>query len=203
MRSKETIGDRIYKIRKERNLSQEDLANMIGVSRQIISRWESNLSVPLSDKLKIISEKLNINYDELLNGTVMENKKRFSIIKYMVLLLLFIVIEIIVIVIYSNIDNGNEYKCLGTQTYYIDKIYDSDDNNYSYVTLVKNDIVKTVKVKRVISNNIEVNNTYEFVFRSNTNNDDIDYIFNSNEIINVIQSNKEIDKQINDIKCNN
>lgn len=201
MKSKETIGDRIYKVRKERSLSQEDLANMIGVSRQIISRWESNLSVPLSDKLKIISEKLNINYDELLNGTVMENKKKSNIIKYMVILLLFILIEVIVIIIYSNIDSGNEYKCLGTQTYYIDKIYDSGDNNYSYVTLVKNDIVKTVKVKKVISNNIEVYNTYEFVFRSNTNNDDIDYVFSNNEIINIIKSDKELDKQINDIKC--
>lgn len=203
MKSRETIGDRIYKIRKERNLSQEDLANMIGVSRQIVSRWESNLSVPLSDKLKIISEKLNINYDELLNGTIMENKKKSNIIKYMVLLVLFIVIEVIVIIIYSNIDNSTDYKCLGTQTYYIDKIYASDDNNYSYVTLVKNDIVKTIKVKKVIANNIEINNTYEFVFRSNTDNDDVDYIFNNNEIINIIKSNKELDKQINDIKCNN
>lgn len=201
MKSRETIGDRIYKIRKERNLSQEDLANMIGVSRQIVSRWESNLSVPLSDKLKIISEKLNINYDELLNGTVMENKRKSNIIKYMVMLLLFILIEVIVIIIYSNVDSGNEYNCLGTQTYYIDKIYDSDDNNYSYVTLVKNDIIKTVKVKRVISNNIEVNNTYEFVFRSNTDNDDIDYIFNSNEIINIIKSDREHNDQINDIYC--
>lgn len=200
MKSRETIGDRIYKIRKEKNLSQEDLANMIGVSRQIVSRWESNLSIPLSDKLKIISEKLNINYDELLNGTIMENKKKSNIIKYMVMLLLFIVIEVIVIIIYSNIDNSTDYKCLGTQTYYVDKIYDSD-NNYSYVTLVKNDIVKTIKVKKVISNNIEVNNTYEFVFRSNTDNDDVDYIFSNNEIINIIKSDKKLDKQINIINC--
>lgn len=189
--NKDTIGKRIYKIRKERGLSQEEFANMIGVSRQIVSKWESDSSVPMSDKLKRISEELNINYDELLNGTVMDNKKN-NIIKYIIMLIIFIIISIIIIVIYSNVGNRDSYKCLGTQTYYIDNIYDSDDDNYSYITLIKGDIVKTIKVKKVISNNISEKKSYQFVFRSNNNNDDIDYIFNNNEIINIIDTFEEL-----------
>lgn len=189
--NKDTIGKRIYKIRKERGLSQEEFANMIGVSRQIVSKWESDSSVPMSDKLKRISDVLNINYDELLNGTVMDNKKN-NIIKYIIMLVIFIIISIIIIVIYSNVGNRDSYKCLGTQTYYIDSIYDSEDNNYSYITLIKGDIVKTIKVKKVISNNISEKKSYQFVFRSNDNIDDIEYIFSNNEIINIIDTFEEL-----------
>lgn len=189
--NKDTIGKRIYKIRKERGLSQEEFANMIGVSRQIVSKWESDSSVPMSDKLKRISDVLNINYDELLNGTVMDNKKN-NIIKYIIMLVIFIIISVIIIVIYSNVGNSDSYKCLGTQTYYIDSIYDSEDNNYSYITLIKGDIVKTIKVKKVISNNISEKKSYQFVFRSNDNIDDIEYIFSNNEIINIIDTFEEL-----------
>lgn len=189
--NKDTIGMRIYKIRKDRNLSQEEFANMIGVSRQIVSKWESNSSVPMSDKLKRMCDVLDINYDELLNGTVMENKKN-NVIRYFIMVILFIFISIIIVIIYSNMDNSDSYRCLGTQTYYVDNIYDSDDVNYSYVTLVKGNVVKTVKVKKVISNNIRVKNSYQFVFRSNDKNDDIEYIFNNNEIINIIDSFEEL-----------
>lgn len=37
-----TIGDRLLKLRRERNLSQEDLANELDVSRQTVSKWETN-----------------------------------------------------------------------------------------------------------------------------------------------------------------
>jgi len=41
-----SLGERIYKLRKEKNLSQGDLADMLGVSRQSISKWENNSAVP-------------------------------------------------------------------------------------------------------------------------------------------------------------
>ena len=59
-----------------------------------------------------------------------------------------------------------EYRCIGTKTYYVDKIYDSDDDNYKYVILIDgNNQVNNVKVKNVIINNIEVGNSYEFVYK--------------------------------------
>lgn len=185
------IGDRIYEFRKSKNLSQEEFANSIGVTRQIVSKWESNQSVPGVDKLKKISDVYNIPYSELLKDTDYEVKKKKDIRKYILLFILMIVIQILFIFVVSIISDksiGNDYKCIGSQTYIVLEIYDSEDNNYAYVTLKKNDVIKTVKVSKVISSLLENDQMYEFIFRSNSDNDDIEYIFNNNEIINVINA---------------
>ena len=64
------IGDRIYSLRKKLGLSQEEFANRIGVSRQVVSKWEMNQVISLTDKLKKISEEFNISYDEILNDKI-------------------------------------------------------------------------------------------------------------------------------------
>lgn len=40
------LGEKIYKLRKERNLSQEALAEFVGTTRQAISKWENNQGYP-------------------------------------------------------------------------------------------------------------------------------------------------------------
>ena len=71
-----TIGDRLLKLRKERNLSQEDLANELDVSRQTISKWETNQSMPDFDKIVPLCKYFGITTDELLTGDkdIMEAK---------------------------------------------------------------------------------------------------------------------------------
>lgn len=64
------IGDRIYSLRKKLGLSQEEFANRIGVSRQVVSKQEMNQVISLTDKLKKISEEFNISYDEILNDKI-------------------------------------------------------------------------------------------------------------------------------------
>lgn len=188
------IGDKIYKFRKSKNLSQEEFANSIGVTRQIVSKWESNQSIPGVDKLKKISDIYNIPYDELLDDTKYEENKRKLIYRYIILFILMILIQMIFILVISMISDNNinnDYKCIGSQTYMVMEIYESEDNNYSYVTLKKNDDIETVKVSKVISSLIEVQKKYEFIFRSNSDIDEIDYIFNNNEIINVVVTEKD------------
>jgi transcriptional regulator with XRE-family HTH domain len=63
-----TIGDRLLKLRRERNLSQEDLANELDVSRQTISKWETNQSTPDFDKIVPLCNFFGITTDELLTG---------------------------------------------------------------------------------------------------------------------------------------
>lgn len=63
-----TIGERLLKLRKERNLSQEDLANVLDVSRQTISKWETDQSMPDFDKIIPLCEYFGITSDELLTG---------------------------------------------------------------------------------------------------------------------------------------
>ena len=62
------LGERICKLRNERNMSQGDLADALEVSRQSISKWETNGSVPDLDKLVKLSELFDISLDELIAG---------------------------------------------------------------------------------------------------------------------------------------
>jgi transcriptional regulator with XRE-family HTH domain len=62
------IGDKIYKLRKENNLSQEELANKLNVSRQTVSKWELGDSCPDFDKIVPLCDIFNISTEELLRG---------------------------------------------------------------------------------------------------------------------------------------
>ena len=61
-----TTGEKIAKLRKEKNLSQELFGDLLDVSRQSISKWESDAVVPEMDKLIWISEKFNVSISWLL-----------------------------------------------------------------------------------------------------------------------------------------
>ena len=64
----ETIGNRIAKFRKEKNMTQEDLANLLGVSSQAVSKWENDVSCPDISLLPQLCNVLGITADELLTG---------------------------------------------------------------------------------------------------------------------------------------
>lgn len=61
-----TVGDKLAKLRKENNYTQEQLADILGVSRQAISKWESNISYPETEKLIRMSELFHCSLDYLL-----------------------------------------------------------------------------------------------------------------------------------------
>ncbi len=69
------LSENLKKIRKEHNLSQEQLAEKLGVSRQSVSKWESELAYPELDKIIQISSLFNINVDDLLNQNIQEVTK--------------------------------------------------------------------------------------------------------------------------------
>lgn len=64
----ETIGNRIQKIRKEKGLTQEDLAEKLGVSAQAVSKWENDASCPDISLLPQLCRILGITTDALLSG---------------------------------------------------------------------------------------------------------------------------------------
>lgn len=197
-----SIGDRIYSLRKKLGLSQEEFARRIGVSRQVVSKWEMDQVIPLTDKLKKISEEFNVSYEEIFSDKEVIGKKN-NIIKYLLLFLGIVIVEVVIILIYTYVlDVGDyEYKCVGTKTYYVDKIYDGNDDNYKYVTFIdKDNQVYNIRVKNVIINNIEVNNSYEFVYRSYDGDNSIEEIIND-RIVNIIRNNKDRDEWVNIINC--
>ena len=62
------IADRIQHLRKAQGLSQEELADRIGVSRQAVSKWESEQSTPDIEKIILLSECFAVSTDYLLKG---------------------------------------------------------------------------------------------------------------------------------------
>lgn len=60
------LGERLKNLRKERNLSQEQLAEKLNVSRQAVSKWESNKTYPDIDNLILLRNIFNITLDDLI-----------------------------------------------------------------------------------------------------------------------------------------
>ena len=66
------FSDNLKRIRKDNNLSQEELAEKLGVSRQSVSKWESNQAYPEMDKIVQLCKLFNLNMDELINKDIKE-----------------------------------------------------------------------------------------------------------------------------------
>ena len=63
------IGQRITALRKEKNISQTELAGLLSVSRQAVSKWEQGLSSPDTAKLIQLAELLGTEVEYLATGT--------------------------------------------------------------------------------------------------------------------------------------
>ena len=64
------FGNRLYELRKQKGLSQEELANRLDVTRPTVSQWELSDSTPDLDKLVALGELFEISLDELVLGKV-------------------------------------------------------------------------------------------------------------------------------------
>ncbi|MBQ7874888.1 MAG: helix-turn-helix transcriptional regulator [Oscillospiraceae bacterium] len=69
-----TLGEKLSKCRKEYNYTQEQLADILGVSRQSISKWESDIAYPETDKLVKMGKLFECSMDYLLNENVTEKQ---------------------------------------------------------------------------------------------------------------------------------
>ncbi len=63
-----SLGETIYRLRTEKQMSQGDLAEKLDVSRQSISKWENNSAVPDLEKIIKLSEIFEVSLDELIKG---------------------------------------------------------------------------------------------------------------------------------------
>ncbi len=64
----EELNDRLFRLRKEKGMSQREVGKGVGVSGQTISVWEKGASKPSGDKLKLLSDFFGVSVDYLLSG---------------------------------------------------------------------------------------------------------------------------------------
>ena len=62
-----TIGEKIYKLRTEAKISQETLALDLNISRQAVSKWETDQSIPDLDNIKMIANYFNVTVESLVD----------------------------------------------------------------------------------------------------------------------------------------
>ena len=73
-----TIGQKIMQLRNNADISQEQLAEMLGVSRQSISKWEMDQALPQIDKVLQLCELFNVSADELLGIDIVKQDEEIN-----------------------------------------------------------------------------------------------------------------------------
>ncbi len=108
--------ENLRRIRKENNLSQEQLADELGVSRQAISKWESGAAYPEMDKIIALCDKFNLNIDDLLHKDIKEIKgEEESKKKLNIFINDFLKFITNTINMFSNMNLKSKIKCLFEQ----------------------------------------------------------------------------------------
>lgn len=71
---KETFGQRFQRLRKQHNLTQEEVAAKVNISAQAVSKWENDLSAPDISTLPLLADLFHISLDELLGRDVIKTE---------------------------------------------------------------------------------------------------------------------------------
>lgn len=110
------FNEKLQKLRKERGITQEELAAEIYVSRTAISKWESGRGYPNIDSLKAISEFFSVSVDDLLSSNkllvIAENENKESvkrIFDFIVALVDVFSVALVVLPLYPHSVNGFVY----------------------------------------------------------------------------------------------
>ena len=137
----ETIGKKINSLRKEKNLSQEQLAFELGVARQTVSKWESDAVVPETENLDRIcgffgvdityllgkAETASTEDESLAHNTVTENVEKFDTLKTVlkVVGVVFLVLCLIAcsIAAYITIEPTGQYEKVAINVNYIGIVF--------------------------------------------------------------------------------
>lgn len=163
------LGNKIIKLRKKEKMSQERLAEHLGVTRQTISNWELNVTKPDVSQIKKLSKVFNTSIDELLDNDVRDivekkisNTERISnktarTMKIICLTLYFIILSILTgIIMYycTKKDFTNDYQpvivctleedATSKLTNYLDDTFYSPGIYYLYWTLLEDDTYSMV-----------------------------------------------------------
>lgn len=134
------IGKLIAKLRKEKELTQQELGDKVGVGFRAVSKWERGLTLPDISIINELSKILGISSDELLSG---ELKKKPDKIKSSSLnktiILTVIILSVItlgaysIIKLYQNKTYVYDIQCVESDKYYVEGQVSFTDNDISII----------------------------------------------------------------------
>lgn len=168
--TEDSFGKTLAKLRKERKLTQQELADLLNVTNKTISKWETNTTAPDIDTLKRISQVLKVPVDVLLGNSKLtvtdSHNKRKLTKKKLILLLSLLLVSIFFIYYmianfilntksYSLISGDDRFEIVGNVTigknrYYLslevkginDKSFDNKIiNNAQYLVIIDDKII--------------------------------------------------------------
>ena len=173
--NQEKISTTIKKIRKDNNLTQENLADELNVTYQAVSKWENGKSIPDIATLQIICKKYKLDINELLDTEVVSKKS--SNILYLVVIGLVLIVGITIGVVHMMNESHtfetrelgttcDNFKLSGTVSYdksktniYISNIdYCGKEDNTTYSKIESILISTDNNIESVIGNGDTINN---------------------------------------------
>lgn len=78
-----SFGGTLFRLRREAGLSQEELAERLGVARQTVSKWEMDLSTPDLPKLQAISQIFQVSYETLIGESGLDPTENWKMMEAM------------------------------------------------------------------------------------------------------------------------
>ena len=124
------FGDKLIQLRKKNGLSQEELASKLNVSRQSVSKWESNNTYPETDKIVQICNLFDCRMDDLINDKISDIEQIDRKNKNNLFLIFDSLLEFITKSIKYTIENSCEQ---------IDRNYGIDFEKYLYTLAERGD----------------------------------------------------------------
>ena len=112
---RKTIGEMISSLRKEKNMTQNDLAEKMNVTAKAVSKWERNLSCPDVNSISKLAEILGVSVEELLNAQTKQEDSKVDDLINVALIGVGLAMGICIIVtsILKQIDMNNAITMLG------------------------------------------------------------------------------------------
>jgi len=177
------IGKFINERRKEKNMSQSELANILNVTSQAVSKWENGRGIPDIEMLKKLSEVFEVNVDELLNGEENKFKKKNNkknILYFGIIILIVLLVGIALFLIkpknesfqFSNLASDNDaFTIKGVMAYtknkksvYISEVNNTNEDEEEYKSIECILYESDGKVEKLISKVGELNSSIKELF---------------------------------------
>ena len=156
--TEDSFGKTLAKLRKERKLTQQELADLLNVTNKTISKWETNTTAPDIDTLKRISQVLKVPVDVLLGNsklTVTDSHNKHKLTKKKLILLLSLLLVSLFFIYYliaNFILNTKSYSLIsGDERFTIEGNITTGRNHY-YLSLIVKGINDELFEDQIINN---------------------------------------------------